>query len=134
MGLAAAINLDVVHSGIIKVSKVNPATLIGSGAVERIGGMVKEQEIGLVFVDYALSPSQQRNLEKAWNAKVIDRTGLILEIFGARARTKEGMLQVDLAALSAHKVEGVEPPGTPARRSWQYRRPVANVERQRRCC
>jgi GTP-binding protein HflX len=99
-GLARAIDLNVVHGEIVTLKKTTPATLMGSGAVERIGEIIRETESGLVFVDYALTPSQQRNLEKAWNCKVIDRTGLILEIFGARARTKEGQLQVDLAALS----------------------------------
>lgn len=100
VGLAAAIDLDVVHSEIIKLGKAAPSTMLGKGTVGRIAGMAEDMDCGLVFVDYALSPVQQRNLEKELNCKVIDRTGLILEIFGARARTKEGMLQVDLAALS----------------------------------
>lgn len=99
-GLARAIELDVVHREVITVKKVVPATLIGSGVVERIAEVIEETDCGLVFVDHAITPGQQRNLERAWNCKVIDRTGLILEIFGARARTKEGQLQVDLAALS----------------------------------
>jgi len=100
IGLARAIDLDIIHAEIIPVKKVSPATLMGAGAVERIAEIVKEQEVGLVFVDGTVSPGQQRNLENLWKCKVIDRTGLILEIFGARARTKEGRLQVDLAALS----------------------------------
>lgn len=99
-GLARAIDLEVVHKEVVPLKKITPSTLIGAGVVERIGEMLEELEAGLVFVDHGISPGQQRNLEKAWNCKVIDRTGLILEIFGARARTKEGQLQVDLAALS----------------------------------
>lgn len=99
-GLARAIELDVVHQEVIPLKKVTPATLIGSGVVERIAEVIEETECGLVFIDHAITPGQQRNLERAWHCKVIDRTGLILEIFGARARTKEGQLQVDLAALS----------------------------------
>lgn len=99
-GLARAIDLEVVHKEVVPLKKITPSTLIGAGVVERIGERLKELEAGLVFVDHGISPGQQRNLENAWNCKVIDRTGLILEIFGARARTKEGQLQVDLAALS----------------------------------
>ena len=117
IGLARAINLDVVHDEVINLSKITPATLIGSGTVKRIKDIVKELGAGLVFVDYALSPVQQRNLETAWEAKVIDRTGLILEIFGARARTKEGQLQVELAALGFQRSRLV--------RSWTH------LERQR---
>ncbi len=118
VGLARAIDLVVVHQEVITLSKkITPATLIGTGVVERIKGLAKELEAKLVFVDYALSPVQQRNLEKAWNAKVIDRTGLILEIFGARARTKEGQLQVELAALSFQRARLV--------RAWTH------LERQR---
>lgn len=117
IGLARAIDLDVVHSEIIRLSKVTSATLMGSGVVKRIGELVKEVEATLVFVDYAVTPGQQRSLEEAWNCKVIDRTGLILEIFGARARTKEGMLQVDLAALSFQRTRLV--------RAWTH------LERQR---
>ncbi len=100
VGLARAINLDVIHSEVVTIKQVKPATLIGSGVVERIARLVHEEEAGLVYVDANISPVQQRNLEQEMNCKVIDRTGLILEIFGARARTKEGILQVDLAALS----------------------------------
>ena len=100
VGLAHAINLQIVHTEIVRLKMATPATLIGSGIVERLKDAVHEYEAGLVFVDYALSPVQQRNLEEEWHCKVIDRTGLILEIFGARARTKEGKLQVDLAALN----------------------------------
>jgi GTP-binding protein HflX len=99
-GLARAIDLEVVHKEVVPLKKVTPSTLIGAGVVDRIGDILEETGAALVFVDHGISPGQQRNLEKAWNCKVIDRTGLILEIFGARARTKEGQLQVDLAALS----------------------------------
>ena len=117
MGLARAIDLDVVHSEIIKLSKVTPATLMGSGVVDRVRVVVDETKADLVFVDYAVTPGQQRTLEEKWNCKVIDRTGLILEIFGARARTKEGMLQVDLAALTYQRTRLV--------RAWTH------LERQR---
>jgi GTP-binding protein HflX len=116
-GLARAIELEVVHAEIVNLPRLVPATLLGSGTVERIGAEAKKREAGLIFVDHALSPVQQRNLEKAWNAKVIDRTGLILEIFGARARTKEGQLQVELAALTFQRSRLV--------RSWTH------LERQR---
>ena len=99
------------------VAAIRPATFIGSGKVAEIAGLIKSVEAGLVVVDCALSPVQQRNLEKAWNAKVLDRTGLILEIFGARARTREGALQVELAHLTYQKSRLV--------RSWTH------LERQR---
>ncbi|MFN7113283.1 MAG: GTPase HflX [Alphaproteobacteria bacterium] len=100
IGLARAIDLEVVHAEVVAVKQIKPATLIGTGVVERIAEMAKDLEAGLVYLDATVTPVQQRNLEKELNCKVIDRTGLILEIFGARARTKEGRLQVDLAALS----------------------------------
>ena len=99
VGLARAIDLDIRLAQSVPMRRITPATLIGKGVVERTKAAVEEQGIGLVVVDDRLTPVQQRNLEKAWNAKVIDRTGLILEIFGARARTHEGRLQVELAAL-----------------------------------
>ncbi|MCE9507360.1 MAG: GTPase HflX [Alphaproteobacteria bacterium] len=108
VGLAHAIDLLIVHAEIVRLKTVTPATLIGSGVVERLGDLICEQEVGLVFVDYALSPVQQRNLEKKWNCKVIDRTGIILEIFGDRARTREGRLQVDLAALNYQRTRLVK--------------------------
>lgn len=117
VGLAAAIGLQVVQSEVVTVKKVRPATLIGGGAVERFVEEIRARHIAVVVVDSALSPVQQRNLEKAWDCKVIDRTGLILEIFGARARTKEGKLQVELAALSYQRSRLV--------RSWTH------LERQR---
>ena len=117
VGLAHAIDLDVVHDEVVRLSQLRPATLLGSGAVERFKDLIAAEEIGLVVVDWALTPVQQRNLEKAWGCKVIDRTGLILEIFGARARTAEGKLQVELAALSYQRSRLV--------RSWTH------LERQR---
>ncbi len=117
VGLARAIDLDVRLAQTVPLRRVTPATLVGKGVVERIKMAVEEQGIGLVVVDDKLTPVQQRNLEKAWNAKVIDRTGLILEIFGARARTHEGRLQVELAALDYQRGRLV--------RSWTH------LERQR---
>ncbi|MBI3445859.1 MAG: GTPase HflX [Magnetospirillum sp.] len=117
VGLAGAIELEIVAAEAVNVTKARPATLLGKGAVERLAEEIEEREIGLVVVDTHLTPVQQRNLEKAWGAKVIDRTGLILEIFGARARTREGTLQVELAALSYQRSRLV--------RSWTH------LERQR---
>lgn len=102
-GLAEAISLSIVDCMMVPVTTPRPATLFGSGKVEEFKGMVAEKQIGLIVIDHAISPVQQRNLEKAWNAKVIDRTGLILEIFGERARTREGVLQVELAHLTYQK-------------------------------
>ena len=99
VGLAAAIDLEVAASGLVPVEAPRPATLFGSGKVEELAGLVRAEEVGLVAVDHPLTPVQQRNLETAWGAKVLDRTGLILEIFGRRARTREGRLQVELAHL-----------------------------------
>ncbi len=98
-GLALAIGLDVRARLGFRVRQIKPATLFGSGQVEQIGERVAAEGVELVVVDNALSPVQQNSLEKAWNAKVIDRTGLILEIFGERAATNEGRLQVELAHL-----------------------------------
>src|SRR5207253_1250594 len=109
VGLALAIDLDVAQSGIVALNDIRPATYIGKGKVDEIAGLVKSLEAGIVIVDGALSPVQQRNLEKAWNAKVLDRTGLILEIFGRRARTKEGALQVELAHLTDQRSRLVRP-------------------------
>ena len=116
-GLAEAIALDVRGTFAVGVNQPKPATLFGSGKVEEIGDKAKVEEVELIIVDHALTPIQQRNLEKAWNAKVIDRTGLILEIFGERARTREGRLQVELAHLNYQKSRLV--------RSWTH------LERQR---
>jgi len=117
VGLARAIDLDVVQSGIVILNDIRPATYIGSGKVDEIAGLVKSHEAGIVVLDCALSPVQQRNLEKAWNAKVLDRTGLILEIFGRRAHTREGALQVELAHLTYQRSRLVK--------SWTH------LERQR---
>ena len=103
VGLARAIELDVVQSGAVSLNEIRPATYIGSGKVDEIAGLVKTLEVGIVICDCALSPVQQRNLEKSWNAKVLDRTSLILEIFGRRARTREGALQVEHAHLTYQK-------------------------------
>ena len=98
-GLAAAIGVEVVEKIAYRVRAPKPATLIGSGQVEQLAAQVRMAEAGLVVFDAALTPVQQRNLETALESKVIDRTGLILEIFGERAATAEGRLQVELAHL-----------------------------------
>ncbi|MEQ1753217.1 MAG: GTPase HflX [Micropepsaceae bacterium] len=116
-GLALAIDLEVVAGIVAPLGDIKPATLIGKGKVDEIKAMVAADDVELVICDGQLSPVQQRNLEKAWNAKVLDRTGLILEIFGERARTAEGRLQVELAHLSYQKGRLV--------RSWTH------LERQR---
>jgi GTP-binding protein HflX len=115
--LARAISLEIAHAEVVRLAATKPGTLFGSGTVSRLAGLVSELEIGLVVVDGALSPVQQRNLERAWKCKVIDRTALILEIFGARARTREGRLQVELAHLTYQMSRLV--------RSWTH------LERQR---
>ena len=117
IGLALAIALDIVHADIARVSSWNPSTLLPSGTVETLGRVIAEKNIGVAVIDAPVSPVQQRNLEKAWKCKVIDRTGLILEIFGERARTHEGRLQVELAALEYQRSRLV--------RSWTH------LERQR---
>ena len=117
VGLAQAIDLNIVHSAIVPVNDPRPATLLGSGKVEEIAAIVKDEKIEVVIFDHPLTPVQQRNLEKELNAKVLDRTALILEIFGERARTKEGALQVELAHLNYQKGRLV--------RSWTH------LERQR---
>jgi GTPase len=115
--LARAIDLQIVRAEIVRIARPAPGTLFGSGNVEKLRELIAENAIGLVVVDGPLSPVQQRNLERRWQAKVIDRTGLILEIFGERARTHEGRLQVELAALSYQRSRLV--------RSWTH------LERQR---
>jgi GTP-binding protein HflX len=117
ISLTAAISLDVRHAMVARVKKPRPATLIGAGVVDEIKTQCALDDIGIVIVDAQLSPAQQRNLEREIDVKVIDRTGLILEIFGARARTAEGRLQVDLAQLSYQRTRLV--------RSWTH------LERQR---
>jgi GTP-binding protein HflX len=98
-GLAAAIGITVVGKQALRVRDARPATLFGSGQVDNIATLVGTTEAGLIIVDASLTPVQQRNLETRLNCKVIDRTGLILEIFGERAATAEGRLQVELAHL-----------------------------------
>ena len=98
-GLAEAIGIEVVAARPLRVRTVRPATLLGKGQVEEIAGLAKEKGAGLLIVDSALTPIQQKNLEDEVGTKVIDRTGLILEIFGERAATAEGRLQVELAHL-----------------------------------
>lgn len=117
VGLAAAIDLDVVEARDVPLSTLRPPTLLGSGKVAELGTLIEANGIGLVVVDHPLTPVQQRNLEREWKAKVIDRTGLILEIFGERAQTREGRLQVELAHLNYQKSRLV--------RSWTH------LERQR---
>ncbi len=103
VGLAEAIAIDVVEAILVPVPTPKPATLFGSGKVEELGALVQSLDAELVIIDHQLTPIQQRNLERALNVKILDRTGLILEIFGARARTREGRLQVELAHLSYQK-------------------------------
>ncbi|MFM2129232.1 MAG: hypothetical protein RL477_778 [Pseudomonadota bacterium] len=116
-GLAEAIDLSIAFAEAINLPHPRPATLIGQGAVERLKQRIEDEEVAVIVVDGHLSPVQQRNLEVAWKCKVIDRTGLILEIFGARARTREGALQVELASLTYQRSRLV--------RSWTH------LERQR---
>lgn len=111
-GLTEAIHLDVVHAEAVKVAKIKPATFLTEGHVERLRELAEQEEPEVIIVDGALSPVQQRNLEKEWKTKVIDRTGLILEIFGERAQTKEGKLQVELAAMTYQRSRLV--------RSWTH--------------
>lgn len=116
-GLAEAIELHVIESQIVPVPSPRPATLFGSGKVEALGGFIAAHEVALIIIDHPVTPIQQRNLERAWSTKVLDRTSLILEIFGKRARTREGRLQVELAHLSYQKSRLV--------RTWTH------LERQR---
>ncbi|HUW79774.1 MAG TPA: GTPase HflX [Acidocella sp.] len=117
VGLAASIGLVVVYEHVFVTRSITPATLFGKGQVELARAALHEADVGVVVVDTTLTPVQQRNLETAWGAKVIDRTGLILDIFGARARTREGSLQVELAHLEYQRSRLV--------RSWTH------LERQR---
>ena len=107
----------MVHSAILPLRAKRSSSLLGSGQIEAQGEALKEQDVAVAIVDAQLTPVQQRNLEKAWGCKVIDRTGLILDIFGARARTSEGALQVELAHLDYQRSRLV--------RSWTH------LERQR---
>jgi GTP-binding protein HflX len=117
VGLARAIALDVRAAQVVPLAAPRPSTLFGSGKVEDIKALIGAHEAGLAVIDHTLSPVQQRNLERAWDCKVLDRTGLILEIFGERAQTREGRLQVELAHLNYQKSRLV--------RSWTH------LERQR---
>ncbi|MBW8814530.1 MAG: GTPase HflX [Caulobacterales bacterium] len=117
VGLALALDLEVREALVVTLRKLTPATLFGGGKVEEIATIVEVEDLDVVVVDDALTPVQQRNLERAWKAKVIDRTGLILEIFARRARTREGRLQVELARLSYERSRLV--------RTWTH------LERQR---
>jgi GTP-binding protein HflX len=117
VGLTASIGLTILHTAIYPLRAMRPSTLLGEGQVGMVKDAVERHGVTVVVVDAALSPVQQRNLERAWGCKVIDRTGLILEIFGERARTKEGALQVELAHLDYQRTRLV--------RSWTH------LERQR---
>jgi GTP-binding protein HflX len=117
VGLARAIDLDIAFADTFRLARPRPATLFGKGVVEALKARIKADHVGVVVIDGPLTPVQQRNLERAWGCKVIDRTGLILEIFGARAATREGRLQVELAALTYQRSRLV--------RSWTH------LERQR---
>lgn len=117
VGLTQAINLDVVCADNVLLQRARPATLFGAGTVDAYRPIIAEEKIAVAVIDFPVTPIQQRNLERAWDCKVVDRTGLILEIFGERARTREGRLQVDLAHLSYQRSRLV--------RSWTH------LERQR---
>ena len=112
VGLASSIGLVVVHTAIVPLHGRRPATLLGSGQVEMLGRAIAEQDVTVAIMDATVSPVQQRNLERAWGCKVIDRTGLILDIFGERAATREGTLQVELAHLEYQRSRLV--------RSWTH--------------
>lgn len=115
--LASAINLEIIDAQVVNVREVKPATFLGGGHVDTLQKFVEDEDIALVLIDVQLSPIQQRNLETRLGAKVLDRTALILEIFGDRAATREGVLQVELAHLNYQKGRLV--------RSWTH------LERQR---
>ena len=117
VGLAASIGLIVVRRAVLPIRTRRPATLLGTGQVQALAEAVEADAVGVVIIDSRLSPVQQRNLERALGAKVIDRTGLILDIFGERAVTREGSLQVELAHLDYQRSRLV--------RSWTH------LERQR---
>lgn len=117
VGLAVALDLEIRDAIIAPLRKRTPATLFGSGKVDEIGRLCAQLDVDVAVVDDALTPVQQRNLEKAWQVKVMDRTGMILEIFARRARTREGILQVELARLSYERSRLV--------RTWTH------LERQR---
>ncbi len=118
MALAAALpDLEVVGAEVVRLARPHPGTLFGAGKLEELGRRFKEEGVDLVLVDGPVTPVQQRNLERRWGVKLLDRTGLILEIFSERARTREGVLQVEMAALSYQRTRLV--------RAWTH------LERQR---
>jgi GTP-binding protein HflX len=117
VGLAEALDLEIKGAFVAHLRQITPATLFGKGKVEEMHALVEDLGVNVVVIDDALSPVQQRNLEKAWEAKVLDRTGMILEIFARRARTREGRLQVELARLAYERSRLV--------RTWTH------LERQR---
>jgi GTP-binding protein HflX len=117
IGLAEAIHLEIVFSDCVRVNRPRAPTFLGAGAIDSLKPLFETEEVKVVVFDGTLTPVQQRNLETEWKCKVIDRTGLILEIFGERARTREGRLQVELAALTYQRSRLV--------RSWTH------LERQR---
>ncbi|MBT7583675.1 MAG: hypothetical protein HN572_11975, partial [Kordiimonadaceae bacterium] len=103
VSLSAALELEIVSAKIISLNKIRPSTYLGKGKLEEIAAEIAFHDVELVVADCELSPVQQRNLEQELKVKVIDRTGLILEIFGERAQTKEGVMQLELAHLSYQK-------------------------------
>ncbi|MFV0335516.1 MAG: GTPase HflX, partial [Tropicimonas sp.] len=118
VALAAALpDLDILWSEVVRLPRRQPGLLFGSGKVAELKARMAADQVDLVFVDGTVSPVQQRNLEKEWGVKLLDRTGLILEIFADRARTREGVLQVERAALSYQRTRLV--------RAWTH------LERQR---
>ena len=118
LALAHALpGLRVMGEAVVRLPRAHPGKLFGKGKIEELGELFKESEVELVLVDGHVSPVQQRNLEKDWGVKILDRTGLILEIFSDRARTREGVLQVEMAALSYQRTRLV--------RAWTH------LERQR---
>ena len=117
IGLTAALGADIIYSESVAVRQVNVANYFGGGKIDEIKSQITLNDANIVIVNTALSPIQQRNLERSWKAKVIDRTGLILEIFGLRAATKEGRIQVEMARLTYERSRLV--------RTWTH------LERQR---
>ena len=118
VSLAGALpDIEVLGAEIVRLPKTHPAALFGKGKIAELKARLQENEVELVLVDGPVTPVQQRNLEKEWKVKLLDRTGLILEIFSDRARTREGVLQVEMAALSYQRTRLV--------RAWTH------LERQR---
>ncbi len=118
VSLAAALpGLDVVGADVVALPRARPGLLFGSGKIDELKALFAERDVELVLIDGPVTPVQQRNLERAWDVKILDRTGLILEIFSDRARTREGVLQVEMAALSYQRTRLV--------RAWTH------LERQR---